>query len=257
MNLDSLQTLKNKLEDHPIFHRINSIEELSVFMSHHVYAVWDFMSLLKKLQYDLVPIGSPWLPSPNGNLVRFINEIVMEEESDKSFKNENGMEYASHFEIYLQAMNEVGVSTEHINRFLTIVKENGLASALDREFLPEPSRRFMQHTFELIEHGKPHEIASSFAIARESVVPLMFQRILDQSKLGPEEVPVFRYYLERHAELDGDHHGPMGLRLLENMCGGDSLKESEVLQQAENSILERIRLWDGVLEALPEHAAMH
>ena len=115
----------------------------------------------------------------------------------------------------------------------------------------------MQHTFELIEHGKPHEIASSFAIARESVVPLMFQRILDQSKLGPEEVPVFRYYLERHAELDGDHHGPMGLRLLENMCGGDSLKESEVLQQAENSILERIRLWDGVLEALPEHAAMH
>ena len=169
MNLDSLQTLKNKLEDHPIFHRINSIEELSVFMSHHVYAVWDFMSLLKKLQYDLVPIGSPWLPSPNGNLVRFINEIVMEEESDKSFKNENGMEYASHFEIYLQAMNEAGVSTEHINRFLTIVKENGLASALDREFLPEPSRRFMQHTFELIEHGKPHEIASSFAIARKAL----------------------------------------------------------------------------------------
>ena len=81
MNLDSLQTLKNKLED-PIFHRINSIEELSVFMTHHVYAVWDFMSLLKKLQYDLVPNGSPWLPSPNGNLVRFINEIVMEEESD-------------------------------------------------------------------------------------------------------------------------------------------------------------------------------
>ena len=134
MNLDSLQTLKNKLEDHPIFHRINSIEELSVFMSHHVYAVWDFMSLLKKLQYDLVPIGSPWLPSPNGNLVRFINEIVMEEESDKSFKNENGMEYASHFEIYLQAMNEVGVSTEQINRFLTIVKENGLASALIESF---------------------------------------------------------------------------------------------------------------------------
>ena len=116
--------------------------------------------------------------------------------------------------------------------------------------LPEPSRTFMEHTFDLIEKGKSHEIASSFAIGRESIVPLMFQRILDQSKLGDDQVPVFRYYLKRHAELDGDHHGPMAQKLLENMCDGNSATEHEIVEQARRSIEQRIILWDGVLDAL-------
>ena len=95
MNLDSLIPLKQKLETHPIFERINSVEELKIFMEHHVFAVWDFMSLLKKLQKDLVPNGSPWIPNPNGNLVRFINEIVMEEESDQAFGRGNEITYTS------------------------------------------------------------------------------------------------------------------------------------------------------------------
>jgi len=117
--------------------------------------------------------------------------------------------------------------------------------------LPEPSLKFMKHTYNLIEKGKSHEIASSFAIGRESIVPLMFQRILDQSKLGAHEVPVFRYYLQRHAELDGDHHGPMALKLLKNMSAGDPEIENEIVQQAEKSIEQRISFWDGVHAALP------
>ena len=254
MNLESLNPLKVELENHPIFDRINSLDELKVFMDHHVFAVWDFMSLLKKLQYDLVPHGSPWLPNSNGNLVRFINEIVMEEESDLSFAKGEATEYSSHFEIYLQAMREVGVSTAKVEQFLSIVQTEGLMPALNWSELPEPSRAFMKHTFELINSGKSHEIASSFAIARESVVPLMFQRILDQSQLSSDQVPVFRYYLQRHAELDGDHHGPMGIRLLENMCDEDPIKESEVLEQAKASIQQRIKLWNGVLQVLPQVA---
>lgn len=251
MNLKPLDELKQKLEAHPVFERINSISELTVFMEHHVFAVWDFMSLLKKLQADLVPAGSPWLPNPNGNLVRFINEIVMEEESDQVLESENGEEYSSHFEIYLDAMKEVGASTEAIEHFLSLVQSKGLIDALDWEGVPPASRNFMKHTFSLIESGKSHEIASSFAIARESIVPLMFKRILDQSKLDPSVVPVFRYYLARHAELDGDHHGPMAHRLLENMCAGNFHMENEIIEQAKSSIQERIEFWDGVLVALP------
>ena len=124
-------------------------------------------------------------------------------------------------------------------------------AAFDSSKIPEPSLKFMKHTFDLIERGKSHEIASSFAIGRESIVPLMFQRILDQSKLGAQEVPVFRYYLQRHAELDGDHHGPMALKLLENMSAGDPEVENEIVQQAEKSIEQRISFWDGVHAALP------
>ena len=137
MNLESLDELKDQLESHPVFERINSIDELKVFMEHHVFAVWDFMSLLKKLQADLVPAGSPWLPNPNGNLVRFINEIVMEEESDKVLNSKDGDEYSSHFEIYLEAMKEVGAATEPIESFLLQVKSMGLVSALSGDGVPE------------------------------------------------------------------------------------------------------------------------
>ena len=251
MNLDSLTPLKEKLANHRIFERINSIEELKVFMEHHVFAVWDFMSLLKKLQKDLVPNGSPWIPNPNGNLVRFINEIVMEEESDQAFGKGNEITYTSHYQIYLDAMSEVGASTNVITEFVEEVSGKGIDAAFDCSKIPDPSLKFMKHTFDLIEKGKSHEIASSFAIGRESIVPLMFQRILDQSKLGAQEVPVFRYYLQRHAELDGDHHGPMALKLLENMSAGDPEVENEIVQQAEKSIEQRISFWDGVHAALP------
>ena len=251
MNLDSLIPLKQKLETHPIFERINSVEELKIFMEHHVFAVWDFMSLLKKLQKDLVPNGFPWIPNPNGNLVRFINEIVMEEESDQAFGKGNEITYTSHYQIYLDAMSEVGASTNMITEFVEEVAGKGIDAALDSSKIPDPSLKFMKHTFDLIERGKSHEIASSFAIGRESIVPLMFQRILNQSKLGAQEVPVFRYYLQRHAELDGDHHGPMALKLLENMSAGDPEVENEIEQQAEKSIEQRISFWDGVHAALP------
>jgi hypothetical protein len=251
MNLDSLTPLKEKLANHRIFERINSIEELKVFMEHHIFAVWDFMSLLKKLQKDAVPSGSPWVPNPNGNLVRFINEIVMEEESDQAYSNGAEISYTSHYQIYLDAMTEVGASTETILRFVEMVKSEGINSAMQKINLPKPSRLFMSHTFKLINEGKSHEIAASFAIGRESIVPLMFKRILDQSKLGAQEVPVFRYYLQRHAELDGDHHGPMALKLLENMSAGDPDIENEIVKQAEKSIEQRISFWDGVHAALP------
>ena len=250
MNLDSLTPLKEKLANHRIFERINSIQELKVFMEHHIFAVWDFMSLLKKLQKDLVPSGSPWVPNPNGNLVRFINEIVMEEESDQAYGNGAEISYTSHYQIYLDAMTEVGASTETISRFVEMVKSEGINSAMQKINLPDPSRLFMSHTFKLINEGKSHEIAASFAIGRESIVPLMFKRILDQSKLEDDQVPVFRYYLVRHAELDGDHHGPMAHKLLENMSAGDPKIQQEIIEQATKSIEQRIFFWDGVLDAL-------
>ncbi len=250
MNLDSLLPLKQKLEDHPVFDRMNSIEELKIFMEHHVFAVWDFMSLLKKLQIDLVPSGSPWIPNPNGNLVRFINEIVMEEESDQAYGHGEEVLYTSHYQIYLDAMAEVGASIQIISEFVKKVEEKGINVALQGNDIPEPCRVFMRHTFELIANGKSHEIASSFAIGRESIVPLMFQRILDKSKLGSDQMPLFRYYLKRHAELDGDHHGPMAYKLLENMSAGDTVIEREIFEQARKSIEQRIIFWDGVLDAL-------
>ena len=255
MNLSNIGYLSEKLEKHPLFSRIDSLDDLRFFMWHHVYAVWDFMSLLKKLQQTYAPHGSPWVPSTeNGRLVRFINEIVMEEESDLSFGSESE-NYSSHFEIYLESMKEVQCPVDEVLGFIEKVRKHGLEDGLNTEDLPCPSRKFMGHTFEVINTGQPHEVAASFALARESVIPLMFKRILNQTKVSKEDAPVFHYYLERHAELDGDHHGPMAKRILEELCHGDPQKEAEVLNQAKASIEARICFWDEVLLELDQVAS--
>lgn len=248
MNLTSVDPLSKKLESHQVFTNLNTLSELRLFMEHHVFAVWDFMSLLKKLQQIYVPHGSPWVPNPNGNVVRFINEIVMEEESDQSYGSK-GESYSSHFEIYLEAMKEVGASTNIIDSFLDEVRSDGIEKALNFNLVPEPSREFMGYTFDLINRGKGHEIAASFAIGRESIVPIMFKRILEKTNISAEEAPVFHYYLERHAHLDGEHHGPMAVRLLDDLCTDNEQKEKEVILEVESSLEARIKLWDGVLSA--------
>ena len=248
MNLTSVDPLSKKLESHQVFTNLNTLSELRLFMEHHVFAVWDFMSLLKKLQQIYVPHGSPWVPNPNGNVVRFINEIVMEEESDQSYGSK-GESYSSHFEIYLEAMKEVGASTNIIDSFLDQVRSDGIEKALNFNLVPEPSKEFMGYTFDLINRGKGHEIAASFAIGRESIVPIMFKRILEKTNISAEEAPVFHYYLERHAHLDGEHHGPMALRLLDDLCTDNEQKEKEVILEVESSLEARIKLWDGVLSA--------
>jgi len=248
MNLTTVDPLSKKLESHQVFTNLNTLSELRLFMEHHVFAVWDFMSLLKKLQEIYVPHGSPWIPNPNGNVVRFINEIVMEEESDQSYGSK-GESYSSHFEIYLEAMKEVGASTNIIDSFLDQVRSDGIEKALNFNLVPEPSREFMGYTFDLINRGKGHEIGASFAICRESIVPIMFKRILEKTNISAEEAPVFHYYLERHAHLDGEHHGPMALRLLDDLCTDSEQKEKEVILEVESSLEARIKLWDGVLSA--------
>ena len=248
MNLSQIEPISKRLEAHSVFSKLNTLDELRVFMEHHVFAVWDFMSLLKRLQEIYVPHGSPWVPQSDGNVVRFINEIVMEEESDQAY-NSDGERYASHFEIYLDAMKEVGASTDSINYFLSEVRTSGLEKALNLSCVPSPSREFMNHTFELIDQGKGHEIAASFSIGRESIVPVMFKRILELTKIGVNDAPVFHYYLERHAHLDGEHHGPMALKLLDDLCANEPEKENEVILQVQSSLNARIKLWDGVILA--------
>ena len=252
MNLTNIGRLSEKLEQHTLFSRIGSLDDLRFFMRYHVYAVWDFMSLLKKLQQTYAPHGSPWVPSTeSGRLVRFINEIVMEEESDLSFGSESE-NYSSHFEIYLESMKEVQCPVDEVLGFIEKVRKYGLEDGLNSKEVPSPSRKFMSHTFEVINTGQPHEVAASFALARESVIPLMFKRILKLSEVTKSDAPVFHYYLERHAELDGDHHGPMAKRILEELCNGDPQKETEVLNQAEASIEARIYFWDEVLREMDQ-----
>ena len=218
-------------------------------MEHHVYPVWDFMSLLKSLQKTFAPHSSPWLPVGDGNIRRFVNEIVTEEESDRALPNSE-TEYISHFDMYRESMSEIGADLGGINEFINCVDVEGLFNALTRCEVPEVSRRFMQSTFDVIDSGESHRVAAAFALGREDIVPGMFKALLAKMKITDIDAPTFHYYLTRHTQLDGESHGPMALRMLSRLCDGDARRKQESLDTALIVLQSRIDFWNGVNDAI-------
>jgi hypothetical protein len=250
LNLEPLRPLQEQLAKHPIYESLRSIDDLRVFMSHHVFSVWDFMSLIKYLQGHIAPIQVPWQPQGNPGLRYFINQLVLEEESDTAPGPHGDTVYGSHFEYYCGAMREIGADGERPLRFLAKVEADGLDAALYSDLVPVPSRYFTETTFGFIRGDRPHEVAAALALGRERVIPDMFRRFLRETGISEAQAPAFHYYLKRHIHLDEDFHGPLSLQLLEHLCGGDGVRVEEAQAAAEEAICARIRLWDGVLEAI-------
>lgn len=230
--------LKHQLGTHSLYQNLNEVEDLRQFMQSHVFAVWDFMSLLKSLQLKLTSIGIPWIPNDNPEIVRFVNELVWAEESDV---NQNG-EARSHFEMYLEAMDEVGADRKCIDEFIAFLKQGmPVQSALEKIHISEATKNFVKFTFDIIASGKPHLIAAAFTFGREDIIPTMFIELLDAN-------PSFKklnYYFKRHIELDGDEHGPISLKMVAQLCGNDQLKWDEALEVSKQVLQKRIDLWDA------------
>lgn len=235
----------NKLNCHDLYKDLNSIQDIKQFMESHVFAVWDFMSLLKNLQLQLTCVSKVWIPVENPVTARFINEIVHGEETDV---NELGVPM-SHFEMYLEAMKEVGASTAKIDLFINLIKQGvSVLDALKEVEVSEAVYDFVSYTFEIIDRGNVHEIAAAFTFGREDVIPEMFLEIVKETKKQNQNKAYTKllYYLERHIELDGDEHGPLSLKMIEELCGADEQKWQEVLTVSEQAIEKRIGLWSGI-----------
>lgn len=229
------------LENHSLLvtNTIQTIEDLQKFMEYHVFAVWDFMSLIKALQHNVCPSTTMWMPTKGNRskIARLINEIVLGEESDLT---PDGKGSISHFDLYLQAMHEIGADTTPIENFL---------ETLDFSKIPEPSRKFVNSTFSTIKQG-PHCIAASFCYGRETVIPQMFTRILNQLNISNLDAPKFHYYLERHVVLDGEDHGPKAESMIEFFCNNNPLKAVAAERAACEAILSRIEFFNGIEQAL-------
>jgi Protein of unknown function (DUF3050) len=110
---DTLAPLRLALLNHPIYAEVGSLSRLRKFMQMHVFAVWDFMSLVKRLQNELTSNNLPWIPPVSARIARFTNEVVLGEETDLGPDGKP----ISHFELYLRAMDEVGADTIEIRGF--------------------------------------------------------------------------------------------------------------------------------------------
>lgn len=246
---DKIQTeiagLREQIIHHPLYENIQNTSHLQIFMKHHVFAVWDFMSLLKSLQNNLTCTSTPWFPVGSANTRFLINEIVVGEESDV---DEHGNRM-SHFELYLKAMDQIGADTSEIHDFISKLK-NGLSvnDALKASSLPESIQKFVGFTFEVVETRKSHLQAAVFTFGREDLIPGMFMNMVnDIYQHLPNSISTFKYYLERHIEVDGDHHSHLALEMTGELCSTDENKWQEALEFTKKSLQHRINLWDGAL----------
>ena len=245
---ERIQPLREQLLDHPVYVRIGSLEALQVFMEHHVFAVWDFMSLLKALQQRFTCLSIPWIPPANRLACRLVNEIVLAEESDED--KQGGV--ASHFDLYHASMRQCGADTQAVHQLLEALQAgHGREEALGMAGIPEAARQFLEHTFEVIDSGDAAAIASAFTFGREDLLPDVFQQIVNElASQSDGPLDGFRYYLARHIELDGDEHGPLAHRLVESLCGSDEARWRAAEEAAVASLRSRLRLWDGIEASL-------
>ena len=253
MNIQHIQkeitSLREELKSHRLYQQLQTIEDIKIFTQDHVFAVWDFMSLLKTLQRELTCVSVPWVPRKKGKLTQFINEITLAEESDVDLSGES----KSHFEMYLDAMRHMGSDTHKIEVFLSKIHQNSsIEEALDFAEVPEAVKNFVKVTFKTIYSNDAHKVAAAFTFGREDLIPDMFIEIIHQTH-EQESFKDFLYYLNRHVELDGDSHGPLSLDMIVELCGDDQQKWSEVLVTAKVALEVRISLWDYIADNISKH----
>jgi hypothetical protein len=248
----ALKEHRKSLLKHNVYQSLETLEDLQAFMEHHVFAVWDFMSLLKALQADLTSVTLPWVPKGSPVTRRLINEIVLEEETDVDQQGNP----VSHFELYLRAMAEVGADQTRINQLLAgVLSGKSVNQALDESGIHASVKEFVQNTFRIIQSGKTHAIAAAFTFGREDLIPDMFRNLIaDLNERFPGSLDTFIYYLDRHVQLDEEVHTPLALQMVSELCGDDDDKWQEALEVSVACIESRIRLWDGIREMLPATA---
>jgi hypothetical protein len=244
---EQISETRRAVVEHPLYGALGGADAIRTFQEHHVFAVWDFMSLLKSLQRNLSCVELPWVPTGPTGSRRLINDIVLIEESD-----ERGDGFISHFELYLDGMAEAGADTSIIDAFIDRLRAGQpVLEAIDEVNVPRPAAEFVRLTWGLIESAPVHAQAAAFAFGREDLIPDMFQQVVGvNERVG--SLDTFVDYLARHIQVDSEEHTPMAMQMLADLCGEDDVKWAECADTINLALVARARLWDGILAAISD-----
>lgn len=240
----AIAPLRQTLLHHPVYGQIQTLAELNIFMEHHVFVVWDYLSLLKALQRELTCVEVPWVPRGSPELRRLINELVLGMESDTDQAGGN----ASHYELYLDAME---ASCADTNAIKDLVREISFGKtvhqALAELSVADALKDFVGFTFDTIAGNRMHEIAALFTFGRENLIPESFcYRLSELGKNFPGQVDALLYYLNRPIRVNTGDYSSRGLQMMVEFCGEDEGKWEECRVAAILTLEHRLALWEAI-----------
>ncbi|MGA9174798.1 MAG: DUF3050 domain-containing protein [Thermoactinomyces sp.] len=242
LEIESIQTARKEILSHPLLSHLHKSECVRIFMKHHIFVVWVYMSLLKKLQQSFTCVSLPWMPRPNSLFARFLNELAIWEETDKDGKGN----YASHFEILSQAMEEMKADTEPIQTYLQMLQAgyHPIESLFQSE-IPPSVADFVKHNLGLALNGQLHEVASAFYYGYEYLVPELYALLSKSFSKAPVSERL-TYYLNRHTQIKSNKRAPLAENLLLTLCEEDPVK----IAQAEKAAQSTLEVWHGLLDGI-------
>jgi hypothetical protein len=238
--------LREAIAGHRVAELLDDREAVQVFMEHHVVAVWDFMSLLKALQREVTCVSVPWTPRGDAAHRRFVNELVLAEESDVA----PGGGYTSHLELYVAAMEQVGADTRPITALIEAVDAAHDWPLRDDCGLPAAAADFACATLATARSAPAHQLAAAFAFGRERLIPAMFTALRATATRCDPPLTLLLAYLDRHIDVDAGEHTPLAFSLLQGLCGDDERNWRSAEMVALDSCRRRLALWDAAADAI-------
>lgn len=225
------------IENHRVCRLIHTVEDFRTFMSWHVFAVWSFMSIVKRLQFEFTSISIPWIPPRSTAAARLVNEIVLEGETGIAPDGR----CLSHFELYLSAMEEIGADTFSIKVFVDLVAANmSIEDALKIANVPSAVQKLVIENIHVAASGSVEEVLGSFVYGREHTIPRIFQCFLSNWEIEKSVIPKFIFYLQHHIYFDTDEYRSIAMKLLTEQVNNNEMRFNMSLNSALAAIEQRI-----------------
>jgi len=251
--------LREQLERHQLHRTLEDIGDVRHFMEVHVFGIWNFQCLMNSL-----------LSGESGKHQSRVDALVneMKRQFDKD-TNEVGATM-SRFDMYVQAMQQLGADTKHIFSFATMLQ----ACEDVKSFSKSPSdgwygsrtqcvqasllscgapRGALEHcvqTSRLIDTGEKHKVAASLAFGRQVNILWRLLSILEEAERGGQKVEKFKYMLTKFEENYKCSYTPLVFQILVELCGDDDRLWREAEEAAVFGVKARVKLWDNINDYL-------
>jgi len=248
--------------------------DIRVFAETHVWCVWATMSMLKAFQVELATQETlPWIPSggKKEKLSRLVNEMTLQYQ----YCSLEG-QTTTRFEVYLDAMTELGCDTTEITNFLSFLQKSarcGLPCAASMEAalrfcaMPKGVPAFLRFVFSVIQSKELHRLAAILAFVRNrgSVVTAMLANVGRREKEENENggsgsghggggrqraFANYMHFLDRHNKLLDENFAPLAVQILIELCDEDEAKWHDVGESALQALQVQRAFYDDIYNEL-------